>query len=32
MSIIDELIAPFESISLDRMDEVKLLNRMDSKC
>jgi hypothetical protein len=31
MSTIEDLIAPFGPISLDRMDEVKLLNRMDSK-
>lgn len=31
MSIIDELIVPFEPITLERMDEVKLLNRMDTK-
>ena len=31
MSTIDELIIPFTPISLEKMDEVKLLNRMDSK-
>ena len=31
MSIIDEMLASFEPISLEKMDEVKLLNRMDSK-
>ncbi|MBE0646395.1 MAG: polyphosphate polymerase domain-containing protein [Bacteroidales bacterium] len=31
MSTIDELIALFEPISLEKMDEVTLLNRMDSK-
>jgi len=31
MSTIDELISSFESISLEKMDEVKLLNRMDAK-
>ncbi|MEI7724587.1 MAG: polyphosphate polymerase domain-containing protein [Bacteroidota bacterium] len=31
MSIIDELIVPFESVTLEKMDEVKLLNRMDTK-
>ncbi|MCX6266734.1 MAG: polyphosphate polymerase domain-containing protein [Bacteroidetes bacterium] len=31
MSIIDEMLAPFEPVSLEKMDEVKLLNRMDSK-
>ena len=31
MSTIDEIIIPFDPISLDRMDEVKLLNRMDTK-
>jgi hypothetical protein len=31
MSTIDELISSFESISLEKTDEVKLLNRMDAK-
>jgi hypothetical protein len=31
MSTIDELIASFDPISLEKMDEVTLLNRMDSK-
>ena len=31
MFTIDELIAPFEPVSLERMDEVSLLNRMDTK-
>ena len=31
MSIIDESINSFESISLEKVDEVKLLNRMDTK-
>jgi hypothetical protein len=31
MSTIDEIVAPFEPISLEKMDEVKLLNRMDTK-
>jgi hypothetical protein len=31
MSIIDDLISPFQPISLEKMEEVKLLNRMDSK-
>jgi VTC domain len=31
MSIIDELIAPFEPISLEKMDEVTLLDRIDNK-
>jgi hypothetical protein len=31
MSIIDELIIPFEPVSLERLDQVKLLKRMDSK-
>ncbi|MDP1623358.1 MAG: polyphosphate polymerase domain-containing protein [Bacteroidales bacterium] len=31
MFTIDEMITPFESISLDKMDEVKLLDRIDSK-
>jgi len=31
MSAIDELLARFEPISLEKMDEVKLLNRLDTK-
>jgi hypothetical protein len=31
MSTIDELITPFEPITLQKMEEVNLLNRMDSK-
>ncbi len=31
MYTIDELIAPFEPVSLEKMNEVKLLNRIDSK-
>jgi hypothetical protein len=31
MFIIDDLLAPFESISLTEMDGVKLLNRVDTK-
>jgi hypothetical protein len=31
MSTIDEMISAFEPISLAKMDEVKLLNRMDTK-
>ena len=31
MSIIDDLIARFEPVSLGRMDQVKLLNRVDTK-
>jgi hypothetical protein len=31
MSIIDELLTPFESIGLCEMDKVKLLNRIDTK-
>ena len=31
MSTIDELIAPFRPVSLDQMDQVKLMNRMDTK-
>jgi hypothetical protein len=31
MSTIDALISSFEPITLEKMDEVKLLNRMDSK-
>jgi hypothetical protein len=31
MFTIDEMLAPFQPISLERMDEVKLLDRMDTK-
>jgi hypothetical protein len=31
MSIIDELTLPFEPVSLEKLDQVKLLNRVDSK-
>ena len=31
MFTIENLVAPFDPISLERMEEVKLLNRMDSK-
>jgi hypothetical protein len=31
MCTIDDLLAPFESISLTEMDEVRLMNRMDTK-